>query len=400
MAIKKEYILFTLYRVFYTQNFILPVKITWFLLYSMSLSEISILKVIFSFSIMIFEIPTGILADLISKKISMILGTILFSIHAIFYIIYPSFIGFAITQILLALSGAFISGADTAYLHTFIKEKTNDKYLVVYGKIEFIKKITSAIIAIFCSYLYVINSRIVFIGTSLLGLLSLVSVLLLPGDYHKKENRNFNELIKEYIVIPQKAIRVILNNKTLTYLILSTSIIFSFLIFNFEMYQVKFKLMGISTKYFGLIYASFMLIMGIGGKYANLLVESLSYKYTYLGIGILIIISFIFFGTSNNILLIFTAIIFQQFAFGSWGVIFNKILLDNCPENQIKSTIGSLNSFSLNLVKMILIMFLGYFSDLFLLKNTYYLMSFFLFILFGTSVYFLKFKKVVPDNAF
>ena len=51
----------------------------------------------------------------------MLIASVFFSAHSIVYIFFPSYTGFILAQIMLGVSISFISGADSSYLHNYIK---------------------------------------------------------------------------------------------------------------------------------------------------------------------------------------------------------------------------------------------------------------------------------------
>lgn len=74
---------------------------------------------------------------------------------------------------------------------------------------------------------------------------------------------------------------------------------------------------------------------------------------------LLIMLSFIFLYTELRFL-VFIAVFFQQVVFSSWGLIFENDILENVPENEIKSTFSSINNLMVSLFKMLIIYALSF----------------------------------------
>lgn len=70
-------------------------------------------------------------------------------------------------------------------------------------------------------------------------------------------------------------------------------------------------------------------------------------------------LSFIFLYTELRFL-VFIAVFFQQVVFSSWGLIFENDILENVPENEIKSTFSSINNLMVSLFKMLIIYALSF----------------------------------------
>lgn len=95
-------------------GFILPIYVLYFRYYHISLFEVALLAVIFEASVLIFELPTGLLADHFGQRKSVITGFFLFALSGLIFIFWRSMSGFVFAEILFGLSEAFISGAGEA----------------------------------------------------------------------------------------------------------------------------------------------------------------------------------------------------------------------------------------------------------------------------------------------
>ena len=355
-----------------SMSLILPVRVVWLLLYGMNAGDISFFKVAFSLTVSFFEIPTGIVADLLSRRLSMALGTVFFALHAVFYVLWPGFATFLITQVLLGLSASFMSGADTAYLHTYVNGRTSEKaaYADISGKLSLAGKIASAVYSVASALIYSYSPRLVFLASFVMGMGALFIVLALPEDAMERVPLR-NIRVRHFFDKPKAAMKVILGSRAMVTLTLATALVFSFLIFNFEMYQVKFNIMGLPVKYNGIIYAGFMILMGFGGNSAKHFVKRMSSMSAILLLTLFISASFFIFGFSNSLTLLAVAILLQQVSFGCWEIIVDNFILENCPEQQIKSTLSSMNSLFISLFKGAAIAAMGIFASLYSLKAVY-----------------------------
>jgi len=95
-------------------GFILPIYVLYFRYFGMTLFNVALLAAIFEATILVFEIPTGLLADRFGRKLSVIIGFALFAISGAVFIFWQSLAGFITAEVLFGLSEAFISGAAEA----------------------------------------------------------------------------------------------------------------------------------------------------------------------------------------------------------------------------------------------------------------------------------------------
>jgi MFS family permease len=132
----------------YMYNFLFQLNITsaiWVLYLAfkgMSLVEIGILESVYHISSMLFEVPTGAIADVYGKKFSVVAGRILSVVSCVFMIISNDFLGFVIAFALSAASMNLNSGAAEALIYDSLKELgEEDKYKKIWGNLAFVMSI-------------------------------------------------------------------------------------------------------------------------------------------------------------------------------------------------------------------------------------------------------------------
>ena len=98
---------------------LLPFFLTWG---KISFVEVMFLQSYFTVMILIFEIPCGAIADHVSRKLSLILGTLSSAIAALIYSSYPTIVIFILGETLFALEYSLISGADQAFVYDTLRK--------------------------------------------------------------------------------------------------------------------------------------------------------------------------------------------------------------------------------------------------------------------------------------
>ncbi|NJL82403.1 MAG: MFS transporter [Chloroflexaceae bacterium] len=117
--------------------------------YGLSLEQAVWLKSLLSLSILICEIPGGLLADRLGRKFSLIAGGGLWIISLLIYGLAGSFGAFAIAEILGGMSASLISGADTALaFDTLLQLQQPEKYCQLEGRLGAISGISEAVCGI------------------------------------------------------------------------------------------------------------------------------------------------------------------------------------------------------------------------------------------------------------
>lgn len=151
--------------------------------------DIFLLQAIYSISVALLEIPSGYMADIVGRKKSLILGSILGTLGYVIYSFSTTFSGFLSAEIILGLGGSLISGADSALLFdSLAATRMQHRYLQFEGRITSLghfaetgAAICGGVIAVFFSY------RAVYISQAAIAALAIPASMLLlePGrDKH------------------------------------------------------------------------------------------------------------------------------------------------------------------------------------------------------------------------
>lgn len=168
-------------------------------------------------SVFMFEVPTGIVADLKSRKLSIIIGLFIVSVGFIIEILTPYFIVIVLSQIVWGLGHTFISGALSSWIsdethninieHTLITGTQMNKLFSIFGMM------LAGFIGMFDIRLAIIFSSILFLC---LGFLSLFFM----------EEKNFQKHIskeshyKQYFTQLKDALSVIKVNDVLKVMVI------------------------------------------------------------------------------------------------------------------------------------------------------------------------------------
>jgi MFS family permease len=109
-----------------------------------SLTEIALLIALWSVFAIIFEIPSGILADRWNRRNMLALASILQGICFVIWFFSHSFAGFAAGFVFWALSGAFSSGTEEGLIYDNLKSDNREEdFTKIYSKARFFEHVGS-----------------------------------------------------------------------------------------------------------------------------------------------------------------------------------------------------------------------------------------------------------------
>lgn len=211
--------------------------------------QIGIIESILHFTIVIFEVPTGIFVDLFGRKKGLIIGRVLLIMYVGFLVIFRNFYGIMIGFILLGISETFMSGTSTAVLYDNIteSEKNDDKFtLKMNSRTDLIISLGLAIAFFTGGLLKKISWNVVYIGIIITQIIAIFSIgLIKENDSLKKDNEdqgkkiNLKEIYSDFVFI-------IKSNKVRNIAI--GMMIFSGMLSTFYLFcPIELKALGFST---------------------------------------------------------------------------------------------------------------------------------------------------------
>ncbi len=176
---------------------IYPVYLLLFESKGLSLSQISLLLVIWSAPLVLFEIPSGVLSDHWNRKYMLIIGSVCKALCYTCWLFSNGFLLFAIGFALWGISGCFCSGSEEALLYDSLKQYgQEDEFEKIYGKCNFYSNIGVAISGITGGFLAMT------FGMDLVLVISVISMLICVGftfrfkevNYFKRRQHEKQEL--------------------------------------------------------------------------------------------------------------------------------------------------------------------------------------------------------------
>jgi MFS family permease len=123
-ALRRNLWLFHLYRFLSTSYLFIPVL--YLQSRGLSYTEIGLLSTVYCVTVMLFEVPTGALADHFGRRRAMAAGSLMMAAGCLVDYFGRSFIAFAAGDGLLALGMTLTSGADSAYLFDLLRHADRD----------------------------------------------------------------------------------------------------------------------------------------------------------------------------------------------------------------------------------------------------------------------------------
>jgi MFS family permease len=221
----------------------------------MSLTELGLLETIFHIASFLMEVPTGAVADIFGRKISRISGRVLSLISVIILLAVDSFLWFAISFVVTALSYNLESGAGDALIYDSLKEIGEEaEYMKISGKKEVFYQAAGIISFLAGGYLASKSYNTAFVITIVFGLAAILQSTSFKepsiGRMDMKDDRG-----NIFLIQLKDSISVIRKNPRIAFLIIFTEVILTFCTCIFYYLQNFLKGSGYNEAIIGVIYA-------------------------------------------------------------------------------------------------------------------------------------------------
>ncbi len=256
----------------------MPIVVIYWQNQGLSIRDIFVLQVIFSVAIVVLEIPSGYFADRFGRKGSLLLGVIFGTLGFLLYFLSTSFWGFALAEIVLAMSAAFLSGADSAFLYdTLLEHGVEDQHVKFEGQIISVARISEAAASLMSGLLVVVVSfKAIFLIQFLVMAVAIpiASTMVEPKvPFMFKQKKNIFEIMRFALY----------DNKRLLYLNLFSGFVTTATLLMVWFAQPYWMEIGVNVIYFGFLWAGLNVLVSLGALWAHKLEQKLSFRMLFAG---------------------------------------------------------------------------------------------------------------------
>src|SRR5262245_2846993 len=127
----------------------------------MSLADIMLLQAVFGLAVVVFEFPSGYVADRVGYRRSLLIGALCWAAGWVIYSFASSFAGVALAEIVLGAGSAFFSGADRALLWVSLDAAGQSRQYTLWdGRIRAASQAGEAASAAVGGWLYALTPRL------------------------------------------------------------------------------------------------------------------------------------------------------------------------------------------------------------------------------------------------
>jgi MFS family permease len=243
---------------------IAPVLILYYTVNGLNSTQIFTIQAIFHLGVLLLEVPSGYLADVVGRRKTMILGAVFFPLGLAVYAVGRSFAAFVCAEALLALSVSMRTGCDSALLFDSLRQLEREgEYKRFEGRNALFARTGTAVSSVLGGLLAAVFLRLPF-------LVNIASALFMPPltvalAEPEREKRRSHEPLRDILRI----CRYCLREAHIRPVVLFAGLIMACNLTGLWAYFLLYQGLGIGIGWFGVLFAVFQLAGALGGGWAH-----------------------------------------------------------------------------------------------------------------------------------
>jgi MFS family permease len=348
----------------------MPIAVPFFQSKGLSMADVFTLQAFFGFVVLVTEVPSGYVADLVGRKTTLVIGAAIAGVGHSLLLLADGFWGLAMFELALGIAHSLISGADIAILYDteLAMGRGEQAQRQIVGRLYSFRTVSESIAALLCSLLLLHSVDLVIWVQAVVGWIPLVLALLLvepPGVRLSSDDHlgNMAEIC-----------RVLLTRSRLLRLIVLALCIWSLTTFYAVwLLQKIWESHGIELVHFGYLWGGLTVIAALAGRYAHLAEDKLGTTGLLLFIGLAPVAGYLgleLFGMVGGYVASVTFFVSRGF-----GMVVLRDALNKRIPSEFRATANSLTSFGFRGAFMISGPLVGYYLDLWGMAATLYLLA-------------------------
>lgn len=341
----------------------MPIVVPFYESNGLSMKDIMILQAIYSIAIVVLEIPSGYLADVIGRRKTLIIGAMFGAIGFTTYSFSYGFLGFLVAEIILGIGQSCISGADSAMLYDSLLERGQERqYTRFEGRITSLGNIAEAVAGICGGLLAGITLRAPYFAQTFVALIALPSAITLvePARSVPLIRAGFMEIVRiaRFALFKNRPLRRNIMFSAITGTATLTMAWFA---------QPFFEYALIDIAWFGVLWTSLNLTVALTSYSAHITESWLGQKRSIILIAMLIPLGYIALGrfhTPAGLVILYLFYLVRGFATPVLKDYINRL-----TESHIRATVLSVRNFIIRLLFALTGPLLGWVKDIYSLPQ-------------------------------
>jgi len=357
---------FYLDALFITILFIFPAfYIIYFRNVGFSLAQIGFFISSMSLAGVLFEIPTGSIADIFGRKFSTILGLFLSGLAIISIMFFENFYLLLFLFFLVGMAGTLVSGADDAWIVDLLHHKKKKNLIHEFYTKRHSFMSVALLMAGIIGALLVKKFGLGIIWPITGGSMILTSIIFLFGKEHfVKKKQKYKKQVKKLLSHTKNSIKYSLKHKTISLILIASVIMMFVFVFAGDLTWYPFlQDLGFQEHWFGYLFSAGCFLGIFIPYFTKPLIKKIGgyRKYFVLILSLMFLLLFLI-GFINALVLVIIIYILFISMYDFYGPV-REIFFQKFVPGKMRATIGSFKNMTTALAAIIIYPLVGFIAD-------------------------------------
>jgi len=345
----------------------MPIVVPFYMENNLGMKDVMLLQGVYSITIVVLEIPSGYLADVLGRRKTVLIGSVFGFLGFFTYSLSYGLWGFLLAEIILGLGQSLISGADSALLYDSLLDLKKEKQYIKYeGRITSIGNIAEAIAGTLGGLIAGISLRAPYIGQTAIALIAIPAAFLLVEPVRHKALKilKFKEVmgIVKFSLLQKKPLQ---RNIFFSALIGTATLTMAWFV------QPVFQRMKLPIEFFGVSWTVLNLIVGLTAAVAHRIESLIGERISIILIATLVPLGYLAISPVAGYSAF--AILAVFYIVRGFATPVLKDYINRISESNIRATILSVRNFIIRFNFALIGPFLGWFTDTYTLQQAFLL---------------------------
>ena len=288
-------------------RFFIPVIALFYIASEVSLNQFTIIMAVFALSTLLLEIPSGVIADILGKKKTLLISRFIYIIEITILAFFNSFWPFLIAKIISGIGVSLSSGTSESLLYDTLKKLNKEKeHKKISGHLYMITNISMGITFIVGAFLFSLNNKLPAFASLPLITLGFLLTFLIKEPYDSNKKLTLKNSLNHF----KEGFDYFIKNKYVKFLIFYSLPIATIISIILSISSIYFEKISIPIALIGTIAFISTLTTAYAAKKSYIVEEKLGQRDSLILIQITILL----------------ALIFMSFMFKYFGVTFYLII--------------------------------------------------------------------------
>ena len=373
----------------------MPIVVPFYQSNGLNLKDLMILQAIYSISIVVWEIPSGYLADAIGRKVTIVFGAVLGVIGFAIYSATSGFCPFLTAEMTLGIGASLISGADSAILYDSLLEmRRENEYTRYEGWVSSVGNFSEAAAGILGGLLAkLISLRAPYIFQTGIALIGVPAALMLAEPSRQGEKMRYH--MKDILLVVKYSLY---DNRILRRNIIYSSIIGASTLTMAWFVQPYFSLVNIPLALYGVLWTSLNLTVALTSMVAYRVERKLGPGRTMIMITLGVSLGYFAVGMFQALWALSFFYLFYMVRGIATPVLKNYI--NRLTTSEVRATVLSVRSFIIRILFAVIGPFLGWYAGKYTLAAAFLVAGVTFLMLGGVTVvlYLLALRHRIPGT--